>query len=122
MDMWEPFKNVVEKQIPKADVVHDRFHISGYLTKAVDSDRKGEHRDLMKQGIKTLKGTKYLWLTNQGNWDQKQRAQYREMKEICLKVGRAFSMKETFREFWSYSNRGSAHSFFNWWYYWATHS
>jgi transposase len=106
MDMWEPFKNVVEKQIPKADVVHDRFHISGYLTKAVDSDRKGEHRDL----------------TNQGNWDQKQRAQYREMKEICLKVGRAFSMKETFREFWSYSNRGSAHSFFNWWYYWATHS
>jgi transposase len=122
MDMWEPFKNVVEKQIPKADVVHDRFHISGYLTKAVDSVRKGEHRDLMKQGIKTLKGTKYLWLTNQGNWDQKQRAQYREMKEICLKVGRAFSMKETFREFWSYSNRGSAHSFFNWWYYWATHS
>lgn len=122
MDMWEPFRTVVEKEIPKADIVHDRFHITGYLTKAVDSVRKGEHRDLLKQGIEVLKGTKYLWLTNQSNWDMEQKSQYRELKGICLKVGRAFSIKETFRDFWNYLYTGSAEKFFDRWYFWATHS
>jgi transposase len=122
MDMWEPFRTVVERKIPKAAVVHDRFHISGYLTKGVDLVRKNEHRELMKQGIETLKGTKYLWLTNQYNWDDKQRIQYRELRRICLKVGRAFSIKEAFRKFWTYYNKGSAEKFFKHWYFWATHS
>lgn len=122
MDMWEPFKTAVQKQIPKADVVHDRFHISGYLTRAVDSVRKGEHRDFLKQGVEVLKGTKYLWLTNQCNWDAEQKSSYRELKGICLKVGRAFSMKEAFREFWTYVYQGPAEKFFDRWYFWATHS
>jgi transposase len=122
MDMWEPFKTAVKEQLPKADIVHDHFHITGYLTKAVDSVRKAEHRDFMKRGVETLKGTKYLWLSNQGNWDDKQRVQYGAIKNICLKVGRAFSMKELFRKFWTYFNQGSAHSFFKKWYHWATHS
>ena len=69
-----------------------------------------------------LKGTKYLWLTNQSHWDGEQKLKYRELKGICLKVGRAFSMKEIFREFWSYFNQGSARKFFDRWYFWATHS
>lgn len=122
MDMWEPFKAVVEKEIPKADIVHDRFHISGYLTKGVDLVRKGEHRDFLKQGIEVLKGTKYLWLTNQSNWDGDQKSRYQELKGVCLKVGRAFSIKETFRDFWNYQYQGPAEKFFDRWYFWATHS
>jgi transposase len=122
MDMWEPYKTAVKKQIPEADIVHDHFHITGYLTKAVDSVRKGEHREFLKQGIEVLKGTKYLWLTNQSNWDTEQKSRYRDLKGICLKVGRAFSMKEAFRGFWSYFNEASARKFFDRWYFWATHS
>jgi transposase len=122
MDMWEPFRTVVQKVLPKADIVHDRFHITGYLTKAVDSVRKGEHRDFMKRGIEVLKGTKYLWLTNQSNWDKEQKIKYRSLKDICVKVGRAFSMKEAFREFWSHLFQKDAEAFFNRWYFWATHS
>jgi transposase len=122
MDMWEPYKKVIEKQCPNADIVHDRFHITGYLTKAVDSVRKIEHREFMKAGIEILKGTKYLWLTNKTNWDQKQKIEYRQIKDICVKVGRAFSLKESFRNFWTYTNKGSAEKFFAKWYFWATHS
>jgi transposase len=39
-----------------------------------------------------------------------------------MKVGRAWSIKETFRRFWDYRYRGAAESFFKSWYYWATHS
>lgn len=122
MDMWGPYKTIVEKQTPNADIVHDRFHITGYLTKAVDAVRKTEHREFMKAGIEILKGTKYLWLTNQNNWNKEQKSDYRELKGICLKVGRAFAMKETFRNFWTYMNKGSAEKFFDKWYFWATHS
>jgi transposase len=42
-DMWVPFKNAVESQLPNAVLVHDRFHVMGYLTKALDKVRKKEH-------------------------------------------------------------------------------
>ena len=122
MDMWLPYKNVVDEEIPVADIVHDRFHIMGYLTKAVDTVRKKEHKTFLQQGIEVLKGTKYLWLTNQNNWNKDQRLKYKEVRETCIKVGKAFSIKETFRKFWSYTYKGSAETFFKEWYFWATHS
>jgi len=39
-----------------------------------------------------------------------------------MKVGRAWSMKEMFRQFLDYTYKGSAQSFFKRWYFWATHS
>ena len=39
MDMWEPFANSVRAHLDNADdkIVFDRFHVMGYLNKAVDS-------------------------------------------------------------------------------------
>ena len=36
LDMWKPFATAVNKLLPKADIVHDRFHISKYLNEAVN--------------------------------------------------------------------------------------
>jgi len=122
MDMWDAFKSAVEKVLPSADIVHDRFHVTKYLNKSVDQVRKSEHREFLKQGIQVLKGTKYLWLTREANWSRDQFARYRSIKDICVKVGKAFSIKEGFRTFWSYSNQKSAETYFKKWYFWATHS
>lgn len=40
MDMWKPYKEAVSKHLPHADIVHDRFHISAYLGKAMDKVRR----------------------------------------------------------------------------------
>jgi transposase len=64
MDMWAAFENAVNLKLPNADIVHDKFHISAYLNKAVDDVRKEEHRLLMSQGDDTLKNSKYQWLRN----------------------------------------------------------
>jgi len=63
MDMWEPYFQATMLQVPNAagKIVFDRFHVMGYVTKAVDTVRKKEHRELMKNGDETLKGSKYLW-------------------------------------------------------------
>lgn len=121
-DFWEPYRKVVSEELKNAVLVHDRYHVSTYLNKAVDKVRKREHRELKGEGDERLTGTKYLWLTNPMNWTEIQKAQYREMKDDALKVGRAFAIKEQFRAFWSYFNRKSAEDFHKRWHFWATHS
>lgn len=37
-------------------------------------------------------------------------------------MGRAFSIKEAFREFWTYVYQDTAEKLFDRWYFWATHS
>jgi hypothetical protein len=34
VDMWEPFIRTIEKEVPDADVVHDKYHVSSYLKAA----------------------------------------------------------------------------------------
>jgi transposase len=87
--MWEPYINAVDQLLPEADIVHDKFHIAKYLGEAVDKVRKSEHKGLKKEGAETLKGTKYLWLTNPRNWSDEQKQQFKELKKQGLKVGRA---------------------------------
>lgn len=121
-DMWVPYRNAVESQLPNAVLVHDRFHVMGYLTKALDKVRKKEHWELKAHGNQVLTGTKYLWLTSQENWSLEQKREYRELKDQNLKVGRAFAMKEQFRRFWDFTYAKAAEGFFKRWYFWATHS
>ena len=122
MDMWEPFINAVEKRLPQADIVHDKFHIAKYLGEAVDKVRRAENRNLVNQDKDTLKGTKYLWLTNPNNWTENQQASFNELKDKGLKVGRAWSIKEMFSGLWEYRYEKAARRFFKRWFGWATHA
>ena len=70
VDMWEPFIQTIQKQVPDADIVHDKFHVSKYLGEAVDKVRRQEHKELMAQGDETLKGTRQLWLYNPQNFSR----------------------------------------------------
>ena len=67
MDMWQTFEKSVLKNVPEADIVHDRFHISKHLNEAVDKVRRQEHKALKKEGDETLTGTRYWWLRNPEN-------------------------------------------------------
>ena len=122
MDMWPAFMNAATAVLPNADIVHDKFHISSYLGKAVDAVRRKENSQFIKTGNDTLKNSKYLWLTNPEHWSDKHKSAFKTMAIDELKVGRAWSIKEAFRHFWNYAYRGAAISFFKRWYFWATHS
>jgi len=122
MDMWDAFITSTKTNAPQADIVHDKFHISKYLGDAVDKVRRQEHRALMKDDVETLKGAKYLFLKNPENMSDAEAMRFNELRMEKLKSGRAWSMKEMFSEFWTYSYQGSARKFFDRWYWWATHS
>lgn len=122
MDMWDAFMTATQEAVPNAAIVHDKYHVATYLGKAVDAVRRKENNALAKTGNDTLKGTKYLWLTNPSNWSKEAKKTFRSFAIDEMKVGRAWSMKEAFRHFWKYAYQGSAQSFFRRWYFWVTHS
>lgn len=122
MDMWDAFITSTKTYAPQADIVHDKFHISKYLNEAVDKVRRAEHKALMKEDDQTLKGAKYLFLKNPANMSDSEKERFKALRMDKLKVGRAWSIKEMFLEFWTYSYQASAEKFFQRWYWWATHS
>jgi transposase len=122
VDMWEPFIRSIEQQVPDAEIVHDKFHISKYLGEAVDEVRRQEHKELMAQGDETLKGSRQLWLYNPQNFSSKQREEFSALKDLELKVARAWAAKELFSKFWNYQEEGWARRFFRDWFGWVSHS
>ncbi len=122
MDMWEPFMNAAQSAVPHADIVHDKYHTVTYLTKAVDAVRRQENAILVKAGNDLLKGTRYLWLKDPKHFGKDEQQAFRSFALDQLKVGKAWSIKEAFHPFWHYSYQGVAKTFFQRWYFWATHS
>ena len=122
VDMWEPFIRTIEKQVPEADIVHDKFHVSKYLGEAVDQVRRQEHKELMAQGDETLKGTRQLWLYNPQNFSPEQVEEFSALKDLQLKVARAWAAKELFSQFWEYREEGWARRFFKDWFGWVSRS
>ena len=115
LDMWKPFKSAVNRLLPKADIVHDRFHISKYLNEAVDTVRRHESSQLHKEGDSTLIGSRFVWLRNPENMTKKQRTSLNQLMACELKTGIAWSLKNMFRVFWQFTNRDSAEVFFDYW-------
>jgi transposase len=122
VDMWEPFIQTIEKQVPEADIVHERFHVSKYLNESVDKMRRQEHKELLAEGEETLKGTRQLWLYNPQHFSAEQRDEFSELKDQQLKVARVWAMKELFSKFWDYQEEGWARRFFKGWFGWVSRS
>ena len=124
LDMWPAFIGACEANVPGAEqkMVFDRFHIMQHVGRGVDRVRKQEHKALMAQGDNTLARSKYLWLYNAENMPAHARERFDEIKQGNLKTGRAWALKESLRELWSYHSAGWAKRFWQRWYFWATHS
>lgn len=120
MDMWEPYFDSTMIHLPDAasKIVFDKFHLASYLTKAVDLTRRRSVRDLGTDGV-GLKGTKYTWLRNPKNMDRKERRDLTSLSRQYRTLGRAWALKESFAQFWSYRRESIARKFFGRWYHWA---
>jgi len=122
LDMWQAYANAVTKKLPSAAIVHDRFHVSQHLNKAVDKVRRQENKQLTREGDGRLKGSKYLWITNEENQNEDFAETFASLKYSDLKVARAWAIKELFRDFWTYTYAGCAKRHFDKWYSWAIRS
>lgn len=122
MDMWQAFMSSAKKNVPQAEIVHDKFHVSKYLNEAVDKVHRRENKDLQADGDDRLKGTRQLWLFNEDNLDEDRHNELLAAMRNDLQTGRAWAIKENFRHFWNYTYAYSAEGYFERWYSWAIRS
>lgn len=121
-DMWEPYIEAIREHLPNVTLVFDKFHIIQNLLRAVDQVRRQEANTLKKKNPGLLKRTRYLWLKNPENLTDQQKARLGYLEKLNLKVNRAYLLKESFRELWTYTTKGWARRYLNKWFWWATHS
>jgi transposase len=124
MDRWEPYRKTVREQVPDGErkIVFDKFHVLQHVGVAVDTVRKAESRALAAEGDTTLQGTKYAWLRNPASCTRNAWRAFAALRESTLQSARAWAIKESLRHLWDYTYVGAARTFFQRWYWWATHS
>ncbi len=124
MDLWKPYYQSTMTHVPEAasKIVFDPFHLGKMLNEAVDAVRKAEHRALVQAGDERLSGTKYLWLHGWENVPTAHQDWFYQLRQQRLKTGRAWSIKEMFRDFWTCETEEQGREFFRSWYDWAIRS
>jgi transposase len=124
LDRWPAYINACKAHVPQAQdkMVFDRFHIMQHVGNGVDRVRQQEHKELLQPGDATLARSQYWWLYSAENMPAAVQERFEQIKRGNLKTARAWAMKESLRELWSYTTVGWARRFWKRWHFWATHS
>lgn len=121
-DMWPIYLEAVQRHLPQATVLFDRFHVVQHLNRAVDEVRRESWRRLPEVEKTAFKKTRWLWLKNP--WNLKPEENQR-LSALCRKnqpIVRAYYLKEAFQCFWEYRSEGWAARYLQHWLWWASHS
>ena len=116
MDRSPTYIAAVSEALPGAAIVHDAYHLSADLNKAVDQVRCEEHKILLSFGDDTLTGTKYDWLRNPLNMTTEKLTIFSRLARLALKTSRAWGIKELFGGFWEQPDAAAGSRFFAQWY------
>lgn len=116
IDMSAPYRKAIREMLPNAGIVYDKFHVKAHLCEAVDKVRRIEHARLLKKHDKRLSRTKHLWLKNWEHLSDESRAWIEDLLKEAFDVGKAWSLKESFDNFWKCQNKSFAESFFDVWF------
>lgn len=115
MDRSSTYQAAVEEALPQAQIVHDAYHLSADLNKALDQVRRREHAVLLAQGDHTLSHTKYLWLANPLNMSADRLTRFESLARLALKTSRAWEIKELFGGFWEQKDAQQGAEYFAQW-------
>lgn len=106
IDLWKPYKKVVEKLMPQAEVIADRFHVMKQVNDELDAERRKvkkaaineedkEQKDLIES---SLKKSKYALLKNEEDLTEEEKSKLEEVKKNLPNLGKMHSLKEEFRQ------------------------
>lgn len=115
MDMWRPFRNVVNRCAPQAAVVFDKFHIMRHLHDELDDVRRSEYRRLCGRDRDYIKGQRYVLLSHRANLDASGKASLAQLLKANKRLQKAYLLKESFGQLWGYRTEAGARAFFDRW-------
>lgn len=102
IDLWGPYRSVVEAKLPNARAVADRFHVMQNLNKALDNCRKQERRKSDDDEI--WKNAKYAVLKNREDLSDDQEEVLKRVLAASPALKSCYELKESFRAIFNTSN------------------
>ncbi len=117
IDMSGAYIAGVTENFTEAEITFDKFHVMKLIGEAVDKVRRAETKSRPE-----LKGSRYLWLTNDANLTAAQKAERGSLAKANLKTGRAWAMRLAFQDFYKERSRDWAEVMFDRWHSWARRS
>ena len=98
-DMWDGYVEAVKEAFEgRVRVTVDRFHVMQNFQERLTDARREIQRGLSKEEAKSLKGSRWLWLTNEENLTTEKR---RELEGLCRqfpRLGALRQQRETLRQ------------------------
>lgn len=115
MDMWKAFEKSAKANIPQAAILYDKFHVLRHLGKALEKIRISEYKKVSQDKRKFIKGQKYTLLSKGENLNAKGKKSLEKLFEVNEKLSKAYILKESFEQLWSYKSEVWAKKFFENW-------
>eukprot|EP00210_Caulerpa_lentillifera_P009628 g9184.t1 len=106
IDLTGNYRSLVEKRMPNAEIVADRFHVSKIINDALNDARIAERKGLKdikdeqerKRLDDILKGSKYALLKPEENLTEKQKNKLADVKKAFPLLAEMHQQREDFRE------------------------
>ena len=97
MDMWGPYRGVVERKLPHAEIVADRFHVTKHLNEAIAKIRCTLQAKADKAGYELLKGTRWILVRHRQDLNPAEEAKLQAVLAAFPELRTAYLLKEKFR-------------------------
>ena len=103
--LWLPYKTLVEKLMPNADITADRFHVMKQVNDELDARRKAEKRAAMQlddeseksRMLSGLNKSKYSFIKNEDSLNEQQKEKLKAAPEVSPILAKMHRLKEDFR-------------------------
>jgi transposase len=105
IDLWSPYKKLVEELMPNADITADRFHVMKQVNMELDTARKTEKKAAMLLDNKSerdrvlagLTKSKYSLLKNEDSLNEQQKEKLKIVQKVSPNLLKMHALKEEFR-------------------------
>ncbi len=105
IDLWRPYRDLVEEMMPNATVMADRFHVMKIVNEELDKERRKEKKAAGKieskaereEKLEAINKTKYVLLKNEENLNSEQHEKLLNLAKEVPVLGKMHELKEEFR-------------------------
>lgn len=106
IDLWMPYKSLIQEMMPNAQVVADRFHVMKQINEELDTKRKQEKRAAKKiknrrkrnDKLTGLTHSKYPLLKKKESLSDEEKAKINSVEEVAPELGLMYRNKEAIRD------------------------
>ncbi len=105
IDLWSPYKRLIEELMINADITADRFHVMKQVNDELDYSRKTQKKEAntiknkseKKRVLAGLTKSKYVLLKNEDSLNKIEKEKLKSVQEVSLALATMHEMKEKFR-------------------------